>query len=87
LGGSSLLSTGVVIGASNYPVSAANSVINSGTFSLDFIGTGGGGAGLYVGVNGGGGGSQSNGTAPGGGGGSSGGTAYFGASGLVIVEW
>jgi hypothetical protein len=55
-------------------------------FSIDFIGTGGGGGLNQFGVNGGGGGYNSGGGFPGGG------TAYGGPTassvgGLVIVEW
>lgn len=53
-------------------------------FSIDFIGTGGGGSQLVSGRNGGGGGRQANGGMPGGGGGS---VSGLGAPGLVIVEW
>lgn len=54
-------------------------------FSIDFIGTGGGGINTQPGVNGGGGGgSNGGGGFPGGGGGNGSGA---GASGMVIVEW
>lgn len=55
-----------------------------GQFSIDFIGTGGGGSYFQTGANGGGGGFQDAGGYPGGGGGGSGG---YGAPGMVIVEW
>jgi len=57
-------------------------------FSIDFIGTGGGGVSSMPGVNGGGGGSDAStgarGGFPGGGGGNA---SASGAAGLVIVEW
>lgn len=54
------------------------------TFSIDFIGTGGGGSVNQSGINGGGGGASSaDGGYPGGGGGASG----RGGAGMVIVEW
>ena len=55
-----------------------------GQFSIDFIGTGGGGAYYQAGANGGGGGYQASGGYPGGGCGGSGGN---GGAGMVIVEW
>lgn len=67
---------------SSYPPSTGFSP----AFSIDFIGTGGGGAHFYPGVNGGGGGggpSTPSGGFPGGGGGQS----ANGGAGLVIVEW
>jgi hypothetical protein len=53
-------------------------------FSIDFLGTGGGGGYVTNGRNGGGGGRSSHGGIPGGGGGS---TSGLGAPGFVIVEW
>ena len=58
---------------------------NMPSFSIDFIGTGGGGSYLQPGINGGGGGYNAGGGYPGGGGGGS--TNGTGASGMVIVEW
>lgn len=55
--------------------------------SIDFIGTGGGGATNQCGINGGGGGANAHGGFPGGGGGGGGSGNGQGASGLVIVEW
>ena len=63
---------------------------NSGLdkFSIDFLGTGGGGIGQCNGRNGGGGGDLSGATVSGGiPGGGGGGASGFGAPGLVIVEW
>lgn len=57
-----------------------------GQFSIDFIGTGGGGAYNQSGANGGGGGQGGSGGYPGGGGGINSGS-NAGAAGMVIVEW
>lgn len=69
-------------GCSVYVTSGASIPSTSGmpSFSIDYIGTGGGGAASLSGINGGGGGSNSNGGYPGGGG-------QIGAAGMVIVEW
>jgi hypothetical protein len=57
-------------------------------FSIDFIGTGGGGASEYAGINGGGGAGGGAGSGAGGfPGGGGGGTSATGGFGLVIVEW
>ena len=56
-------------------------------FSIDFIGTGGGGVHNQPGVNGGGGGGSSGGSASGGFPGGGGGSGANGGAGLVIVEW
>ena len=56
-------------------------------FSIDFIGTGGGGVYTHAGVNGGGGGGAAGGTALGGFPGGGGGNVSAGGDGLVIVEW
>lgn len=58
---------------------------NAGAFSLDFIGTGGGGGYGQMGVNGGGGGYPTGGGFPGGG--CAYGFSYTSPGGLVIVEW
>jgi hypothetical protein len=52
-------------------------------FSIDFIGTGGGGSSAQSGINGGGGGFNASGGFPGGGAGGN----IAGSGGLVIVEW
>ena len=67
------------VGALNTPTTGL-----IGQFSIDFIGTGGGGAYNQSGANGGGGGYSGSGGYPGGGSGISGGV---GAAGIVIVEW
>ena len=60
----------------------------SPVFSIDFIGTGGGGVNTMAGVNGGGGGgSTTTNTGMGGFPGGGGGAQTGGAAGLVIVEW
>jgi len=72
-----------VAATGNYPPSTGFLA----TFSIDFIGTGGGGIHQYQGANGGGGGggtgSRTTGGFPGGGGGN----GASGGAGLVIVEW
>lgn len=55
------------------------------SFSIDFIGTGGGGSYFQSGINGGGGGYGASGGYPGGGGGGT--STGTGAAGMVIVEW
>lgn len=73
-------------GGAGYYTNGAPTLPTSGlfNFSIDFIGTGGGGTLNQAGINGGGGGSISaDGGYPGGGGGSSG----RGGAGMVIVEW
>jgi hypothetical protein len=57
-----------------------------GQFSIDFIGTGGGGAYSQSGANGGGGGFQGSGGYPGGGAGA-GTSGQSSGAGMVIVEW
>jgi hypothetical protein len=57
-----------------------------GQFSIDFIGTGGGGSYYQSGANGGGGGFGGSGGYPGGGAGS-GTSGHSGGAGMVIVEW
>lgn len=69
---------------------AASSVLPNASiqpFSIDFIGTGGGGAINQAGVNGGGGGYSGAGGFPGGGSGYGASTDGLSAGGLVIVEW
>jgi hypothetical protein len=68
--------------AGNYPPSTGLLPV----YSIDFIGTGGGGTNAYPGVNGGGGGGAGSSGAGGFPGGGGGGTAP-GGNGLVIVEW
>ena len=82
-GGNGFLGTGAMFQTTPGTFPATSGL--SSTFSIDFIGTGGGGANQAPGVNGGGGGSSVA-SAPGfpGGGG---GTTTNGAAGLVIVEW
>jgi hypothetical protein len=62
---------------------AANMPAMIASWSIDFIGTGGGGGNQQAGWNGGGGGNGGIGGFPGGGGGA----GSYGAPGLVIVEW
>ena len=94
-GGSGFTSIGGVGGAYNATAMVQAPVAGIPlftTFSIDFIGTGGGGGSSFgygsQGINGGGGGSGAsgggNGGFPGGGGGS---TSPAGGAGLVIVEW
>ena len=59
----------------------------SPAFSIDFIGTGGGGSNTMAGVNGGGGGGGATNTGAGGFPGGGGGASATGGAGLVIVEW
>lgn len=67
-------------------LAAVPAAANLPTFSIDFIGTGGGGALNQPGINGGGGGGTgTSGGYPGGGSGT--GTGGIGAAGMVIVEW
>lgn len=77
-GGSGLTGTGGYYGTQAYPATPGNTLL-----SIDYFGTGGGGAYLQPGANGGGGGQGGGGGFPGGGAGSSG----TGGSGMVIVEY
>jgi hypothetical protein len=77
--GGQYISTGTS-GASAMPTSGL-----IGQFSIDFIGTGGGGGYFQPGVNGGGGGGGAAGGYPGGGAGQ--GTSQTAGAGMVIVEW
>jgi hypothetical protein len=89
-GGNGFLGTGgfYKTNLANLPLLYATSGMDA-RFSIDFIGTGGGGAYVQNGLNGGGGpyagGGAGYGGYPGGGGG--GGSSSTGAPGLVIVEW
>ena len=85
-GGSGLLGSGsswVASGTAAAIVFPTSGLI--GQFSIDFIGTGGGGAYTQSGANGGGGGYGGSGGYPGGGAGS--GTTQHSGAGMVIVEW
>lgn len=87
-GGSGFLGTGGTF--FNVTANTPNVLPTSGfssTFSIDFIGTGGGGAHTQPGVNGGGGGGGTFGIPSGGFPGGGGGNGANGGAGLVIVEW
>jgi len=87
-GGNGFLTNGGVQNSSTtYFYIAPQSLPNNfGTFSIDFIGTGSGGASSQSGLNGGGGGVSGYGGYPGGGSGY-GTSLYPSPNGLVIVEW
>lgn len=91
-GGNGFLGAGATLANTSYAsLTPASTGMN--VFSIDFIGTGGGGCPSSNGINGGGGGFNANGGFPGGGSGYNssgiynGTTTVYGAPGLVIVEY
>ena len=86
-GGAGFLTNGGIYNNANIYVLPQAFPGNASAFSIDFIGTGGGGTIYQNGANGGGGGYSASGGFPGGGSGFSAPAPNLSAGGLVIVEW